>query len=181
MPTKRDKRLFSLAELLAAELNKSKGDVQPEDILSFMQCNVPISEEESSEEYEDMIQEHNQKPAGRGTSAIARLRKSLGFVDGDSIISVIERAADAFDRLTALDDDLRWILSRPNFWCIFPANALRVDGKEIKTRAEDEQAAVIHWLLNLYITHGADFGDVMKSEINRLREKVNKLSECAAS
>jgi hypothetical protein len=94
MPTKRDKRLFGLAELLAAELNKSKGDVQPEDIVGFMQCNVPISEDESSEEYEDMMHEHNQRTAGRGTSAIAKLRKSLGFVDGDSIISVIEKAAE---------------------------------------------------------------------------------------
>jgi hypothetical protein len=94
MPTTRDKRLFHLAELLAAELNKSKGDVQPEDILSFMQCNVPISEDESSEEYEDMMHEHNQRTAGRGTSAIGKLRKSLGFADGDSIISVIEKAAE---------------------------------------------------------------------------------------
>jgi hypothetical protein len=92
--TKRDKRLFGLAELLAAELNKSKGDVQPEDILSFMQCHVPISEEESSEEYDEMMKDRWEKPAGRGSSAIARLRKSLGFVDGDSIISVIEKAAE---------------------------------------------------------------------------------------
>lgn len=181
MPTTRDKRLFFLAESMAAELNKSRGDIQPEDIVGFMQCYVPMTPEEAEEDFDEAIHDHQKRAVGRGTSAIARLRKSLGFVDGDSIISVIERAADAFDRLTALDDDLRWILSRPNFWCIFPANALRVDGKEIKTRAEDEQAAVIHWLLNLYITHGADFGDVMKSEINRLREKVNKLSECAAS
>jgi hypothetical protein len=94
MPTKRDKRLFHLCELLADELNKTKGDVQPEDILSFMQCNVPISEDESSEEYEDMSREHSQTIAGRGTSVIARLRKSLGFVDGDSIISVMEKAAE---------------------------------------------------------------------------------------
>ncbi len=94
MPTMRDKRLFHLAELLAAELNKSKGDVQPEDIVSFMQCNVPVSEDESSEEYEDMVQEHSQKPAGRGSAAISRLRKSLGFDDGDSLIAVIEKAAE---------------------------------------------------------------------------------------
>ena len=181
MPTTRDKRLFNLAELLAAELNKSKGDVQPEDIVSFMQCNVPISEDESFEEYEDMMHEHNQRTAGRGTSAIAKLRKSLGFVDGDSIISVIEKAADALDRLAALDDDLRWILSRPNFWCIGPAAVLRADGKEIKTRAEDEQASVIHWLLNLYITHGSGFENVMKSEAKRIKEKVNQLTETAAT
>lgn len=94
MPTKRDKRLFGLAELLAAELNKSKGDVQPEDIVSFMQCNVPISEEESSEEYDDMMKDRLARPAGRGTSAMARLRKSLGFADGDSLISVLEKAAE---------------------------------------------------------------------------------------
>lgn len=102
MPTKRDKRLFGLAELLATELNKSKGDVQPEDIVSFMQCNVPISEEESSEEYDDMMKDRWERPAGRGTSAMARLRKSLGFVDGDSLISVIEKAAEACESYETL-------------------------------------------------------------------------------
>jgi len=94
MATARDKRLFSLAEHLAAELNKSKGDVQPEDIVSFMQCYVPMTPEEADEDYEEAVSEHDNRVAGRGTSAIAKLRKALGFADGDSIISVVEKAAE---------------------------------------------------------------------------------------
>jgi hypothetical protein len=94
MPTTRDKRLFFLAEHMAAELNKAKGDVQPEDIVGFMQCYVPMTPEEAEEEYDEAIHEHQKRAVGRGTSAIARLRKSLGFVDGDSIISVMEKAAE---------------------------------------------------------------------------------------
>lgn len=94
MPTTRDKRLFFLAESMAAELNKSRGDIQPEDIVGFMQCYVPMTPEEAEEDFDEAIHEHQKRAVGRGTSAIARLRKSLGFVDGDSIIAVMEKAAD---------------------------------------------------------------------------------------
>jgi hypothetical protein len=94
MATTRDKRLFFLAEHMAAELNKSKGDVQPEDIVGFMQCYVPMTPEEAEEDFDEAIHEHQKRAVGRGTSAIGRLRKSLGFVDGDSIISVMEKAAE---------------------------------------------------------------------------------------
>lgn len=94
MATTRDKRLFFLAESMAAELNKSRGDIQPEDIVGFMQCYVPMTVEEAEEDYDEAIHEHQKQAVGRGASAIARLRKSLGFVDGDSIISVMEKAAE---------------------------------------------------------------------------------------
>ncbi len=34
------------------------------------------------------------------------------------------------------------------------ANALRMDGQEIKTKCEDEQAHVLFWFLKLAIEHG---------------------------
>ena len=41
---------------------------------------------------------------------------------------------------------------------------------DIKTRAEDEQAYVMHWLLNLYFQHGETWQDemnrVLKAEQN---------------
>jgi hypothetical protein len=93
MPTTRDKRLFHLAELLAAELNKSRGDVQPEDIVSFMQCNVPMTEDELEEDFEESKREMRVRVTP-GLSAIQRLRAALGFDAGDSLISVMEKAAE---------------------------------------------------------------------------------------
>ena len=59
---------------------------------------------------------------------------------------------DTKHTIPALNDDMIWILGRPNFWCASVANVLRQDGQEIKTKAEHEQAAVIHWLLSLLET-----------------------------
>lgn len=53
-----------------------------------------------------------------------------------------------------LDDDLRFILGRPCFTLISMANVLRQMGYEIASRAEDEQAVSIHWMLDLYMKHG---------------------------
>jgi len=65
-----------------------------------------------------------------------------------------------------------WILGRPNFWCASVANVLRQDGHEIKTKAEHEQAAVIHWLLSLYLEHGDGWRDVAQKESDRIKAKV---------
>ena len=61
--------------------------------------------------------------------------------------------------MIALDDETRWILGRPNFWCAPIARLLRVLGHRIEERAEDEQAATIHWMLSLYEEHGAGWRD----------------------
>jgi hypothetical protein len=53
-----------------------------------------------------------------------------------------------------LDDETRWILGRPNFWCGGLARTLRKMGHQINERAEDEQAAVIYWMLTLYMQYG---------------------------
>ncbi|WP_122663606.1 hypothetical protein [Pseudomonas viridiflava] len=50
-----------------------------------------------------------------------------------------------------LTPDLRFILGRPNFGCQPTAQVLRRLGHHIAERAEDEQAATIHWLLNHYL------------------------------
>lgn len=57
--------------------------------------------------------------------------------------------------LPALDDELRWILGRPNFACHGLAECLRRQGQAIAHKAEHEQAAAIHWMLGLYLKHGA--------------------------
>ena len=61
--------------------------------------------------------------------------------------------------LPPLNDDLRSILGRICFQCIHLANALRAIGYEIPNKAEDEQAAVIHFLLDNYFKHGEQWAE----------------------
>lgn len=53
-----------------------------------------------------------------------------------------------------LNDETRWILGRPNFACAGIAEKLRQQGKKIERKAEHEQAAVIHWMLETYKLYG---------------------------
>ncbi|HBZ06060.1 MAG TPA: hypothetical protein DEP03_06605 [Massilia sp.] len=72
----------------------------------------------------------------------------------------VERAMEAEiaelrAELLPLNEDTTAILGRPNFTCIGIAAQLRKLGHKIGNRAENEQAAVIHFLLNMYQKHGA--------------------------
>lgn len=79
--------------------------------------------------------------------------------------------AHAHDPMPVLDDDLRYILGRPNFWCYHLANALRAMGQEIARKAEEEQAAVIHWLLKAYFEHGPGWREAVEKILAAEREK----------
>ena len=72
----------------------------------------------------------------------------------------------------SLNDEVRWILGRPNFWCYGVAQVLREDGHDIPSKAEEEQAAVIHWLLNIYLEHGDKWRDVAQQETARIKANV---------
>lgn len=67
-----------------------------------------------------------------------------------------------------LNDEIRWILGRPNFTCRDTAIILRTMGHEIKTKSEDEQAAVVHWMLCLYEEHG----DAWREEGNKILKEA---------
>jgi len=56
-----------------------------------------------------------------------------------------------------LNEETRFILGRPNFWCGSMAMRMRELGHEIPKKSEEEQAHVIHWMLGLYELHGADW------------------------
>lgn len=56
-----------------------------------------------------------------------------------------------------LNDDTLNILGKPNFVCGPIARILRSGGMEIETKAEIEQALVIHWLLGFYMKHGSEW------------------------
>ena len=60
-----------------------------------------------------------------------------------------------------LNDDLRFIFGRPNFACGGVARGLRQIGWEIDTRAEAEQAAVILWMLQMYLEHGPQWPEAV--------------------
>lgn len=72
----------------------------------------------------------------------------------------------------ALDKEVRFILGRPNFWCSPFAKMLRKRGFEIAFKAEDEQAAVIHWMLNIYFEHGKEWRNVVDRIV---REETKEL------
>lgn len=65
--------------------------------------------------------------------------------------------ADEWVKCAEMDDELRRILGRPNFACVGIAERLRELGQDIERKAESEQAAAIHWMMSLYVQHGADW------------------------
>lgn len=70
------------------------------------------------------------------------------------------------------DKDVIEILGRPNFLCSTLAEILRLDGQEIPRKAEREQAAVIHWLLNLYLRHGKDWRKAASDQVKNIQQKL---------
>ena len=80
--------------------------------------------------------------------------------------------------LPPLDDDLAFILGTMCFQCITYAQMLRASGQKIETRAEAEQAAVIHWLLGFYFQHGAAWRNAAIKEAERLRAEFVNTKSC---
>lgn len=99
------------------------------------------------------------------------------------IAKMVSRLAGALDEQTALveqlsggvysipemDSDLLEILGRPNFLCSPLAECLRADGVEIPRKSECEQAAVIRWMLNFYLQHGAGWRNAANTDLQRIK------------
>ena len=72
-----------------------------------------------------------------------------------------------------LNDEVKRILGTPCFACAGQAQILRLMGHEIKTKAEDEQAAVLHWNMCMYEKHGDNWrkkaGEVMKKAVDNAK------------
>lgn len=79
-----------------------------------------------------------------------------------------------------LNDQTKQILGMICLQCGPIAHLLAKGGWTIKTRAEDEQAAVIHWLLNLYLEHGDNWREIAQAELNRISAKVISELEMAS-
>lgn len=56
----------------------------------------------------------------------------------------------------SLTPELAYILGMICFQCVPFAHALRLSGQQVNHRAEDEQAAALHWMLVHYFRHGED-------------------------
>lgn len=65
-----------------------------------------------------------------------------------------------------LNDETRFILGRPNFWCGSVAPIFREGGHTIPKKAEDEQAHIIHWMLGLYAKHGDGWKEKANEYLN---------------
>ena len=71
-----------------------------------------------------------------------------------------------------LTPELASILGLMCFQCISFAQALRAAGHTIKTRAEDEQAAVLHWMLGHYFRHGDDWRTAAAEDMKRMEAEA---------
>ena len=98
------------------------------------------------------------------------------FADGECSEDLLQRIDAALaghvpaQRMPELNCSLRQILGRPNFSCITIAEALRLAGHAIERKAEHEQAAVIHWLLGFYFSHGDNWIDASRAALKDMRD-----------
>ncbi len=67
-----------------------------------------------------------------------------------------------------LTEELRDVLSMMMWHTGTIARALRLGGADIPTKAEDEQAHVLHWLTLLVLEHGSAWSDKADEEVKRI-------------
>lgn len=72
------------------------------------------------------------------------------------------------------DPSIKFILGRPNFWCGNVAQLLRGVGHTIERKAEEEQAYVINYMLELYEKHGENWEESLLAELHKKRGYVSE-------
>lgn len=82
-----------------------------------------------------------------------------------------QQDTDRMNALPPLNDDLIAILGRPNFMCAQLADTLRSGGHDIAERAENEQAAVIHFLLGHYLADPAQWAEKASAALKAARKE----------
>ncbi|GKS85822.1 hypothetical protein AVMA1855_16740 [Acidovorax sp. SUPP1855] len=70
-----------------------------------------------------------------------------------------------------LTDDVRFILGFICFQCMHIVQALRLGGRDINTKAEDEQAAAIHFMLNHYLADRENWRENVNAELRAMAAK----------
>lgn len=71
-----------------------------------------------------------------------------------------------------LDNEVRWILGRPNFVTGPFADLLRAAGHKIERKCEDEQAYTIHFWLTMYGQHGQEWRRVVDETLEPVRQRL---------
>lgn len=82
-----------------------------------------------------------------------------------------QQHTDMANALPQLNDDLIAILGRPNFMCAQLADTLRSGGHDIAERAENEQAAVIHFLLGHYLADPVQWAEKASAVLKAARKE----------
>lgn len=80
--------------------------------------------------------------------------------------------APVVSAMPALTDSLREVLGTPVHTMIPLVRLLQSQDPTVKHRYEDEQAALLHWMLTLWFQHGDDWRAAAAEEIGRMREIV---------
>lgn len=99
--------------------------------------------------------------------------ETMAAMNAGEVVPLFRSPAQAVDLVPAVIPDtpeVRDILGRPNFWCSPWANVLRMRGDAIPNKAEEEQAAVIRFMLNHYLAHGAAWAEVAGDELDAIRK-----------
>lgn len=73
-----------------------------------------------------------------------------------------------------LTPNLRDVLGWPNFKCAPIAHVMRAAGSDIKLRSEDEQAAVLDWLVKLDFTYGERWWEAGSEELRTMQEAIRR-------
>lgn len=79
------------------------------------------------------------------------------------------------------DPEVRWITGRTCLFCGGIAQVLRRLGHQIECRAEDEQSAVILWMLALYRDHGAGWKEAGTAYLKRAKDPETATPQPAAA
>lgn len=95
------------------------------------------------------------------------------LTDGEVLASPAQ-AVDLAPASIPNTPEVRDILGRPNFWCSPWANVLRMRGDEIPNKAEEEQAAVIRFMLNHYLANGTAWAETAGAELDAIRKVDGK-------
>lgn len=84
----------------------------------------------------------------------------------------LHQIAEPSQEFPAMTPELASILGLMCFQCVAFAQALRAGGHQIKPRAEDEQAAVLHWMLSHYFRHGEEWRAVAAEDMKRMQAEA---------
>ena len=96
------------------------------------------------------------------------------YATTEDLFNQLQAAEAKYNELAAthaqvpLNEATGKILGRPNFTCARIADVLRKGGLSIPKKAEAEQAATIHYMLNKYLQHGDAWASIADGELARM-------------